>query len=49
MDTWRSDLMDALGDMSRDDRLALAYVIEMAERDYENHLQKKEKDQKYES
>ena len=43
METWRSELMDMLGDMSRVDRAAVAFIIEMAERDYENHLQKKEK------
>ncbi len=43
MDTWKSEAMDMLSDMSRDELEAIAYIIAMAERDYENHLQKKEK------
>ena len=43
MDTWHSELMDMVGDLERWEIEAIACIIEMAERDYENHLQKKEK------
>lgn len=43
MDTWRSEFMDMLEDMSQDDIEAACYLIAMVERDYEDHLQKKEK------
>ena len=44
MDTWHSELMDMVGDLERWEIEAIACIIEMAERDYENHLQKKEKE-----
>ena len=44
MDTWHSELMDMVGDLERWEIEAIACIIEMDERDYENHLQKKEKE-----
>ena len=42
MDTWHSELADMVGDLERWEIEAIACIIEMAERDYENHLRKRE-------